>query len=78
MTLIEWEEAVRGLDFARLTLDEMQRLHQRCPTPLDSGAAQRLWALIVAMVHTKRGPADRPSDWTLRVLAQGVAKEPVH
>lgn len=78
MTLEEWEDAARRLDFTALTLAEMQDLHRRCPRPLESAAAGRLWTLIVAMVHTRRSPADRPSPWTLRVLEQGVAKEPVH
>lgn len=77
-SLENWEAEAGAVVLTSLTLADMRSLYGRCPEPSRSAVAQALWALIVAMVHSRRGPDDRPSDWTLRLLAQGEFKEPVH
>ncbi len=75
MTLDQWEG--KAGDLTSLTLNEMRRLFAECPSPDQSERAALLWRLIVAMVHTRRGADDRPSDWTLRSLDQD-SMMPVH
>jgi hypothetical protein len=74
LSLEEWEK--KAALATSLTLVEMRRLYAQCPDP-HRPAAAALWRLIVAMVHTRRGPNDLPSDWTLRSLDQDQMM-PVH
>ena len=78
MTLSEWERLLGQHSIGSLTLSEMRQLFDECPEPQHSEIARELWRMIVAMVHTRRQPADLPSEWTWRTFDQGLTKEPVH